>query len=98
MIDFRSDSQAKAVVANEEADKYYFTDVCDQKYEWIGELKSEFAQGVANEFASELSRVALNKSEWLRRHEKRETKLYRRVEMHPQSRTQGTGQEVFGQL
>ena len=71
MVSFQADSTLKAVVANGESGGYYFTDVENVRYEWIGELKPEFAQGVANELASGLSRVALNKSEWLRRSEKR---------------------------
>ena len=35
--------------------------------EWIGELKNDFSQSVANVFASELSRVGMDHSEWLRR-------------------------------
>ena len=69
MIDFQADSTVKSVVASGENGRHYFTDVRDLKYEWIGELKSEFAHGVAHALASDLSRVALNKSEWLRRSE-----------------------------
>ena len=38
-------------------------------YDWIGELKPEFAQRIANQFATLMSRVAVNNSEWLRRQE-----------------------------
>jgi hypothetical protein len=34
---------------------------------WLGELKSDFAQSIANEFAANLSRVGMDHSEWLRR-------------------------------
>ena len=71
MVSFEANSTLKAVVANEESGGHYFNDVKNVRYEWIGELKPDFAQGVANELASGLSRVALNKSEWLRRSEKR---------------------------
>lgn len=35
--------------------------------EWVGELKSDFAQSVANNFSSQLARVGMDHSEWLRR-------------------------------
>jgi hypothetical protein len=38
-------------------------------YEWVGELKPEFAQRIANLLAAQLSRVAVNNTEWLRRQE-----------------------------
>ena len=33
---------------------------------YFRELKNDFAQGIANSFASQVSRVATNHSEWLR--------------------------------
>lgn len=35
--------------------------------EWLGELKSDFAQSIANNFSSQLARVGMDHSEWLRR-------------------------------
>ena len=35
--------------------------------QWLGELKSDFAQYISNNFASYLSRVGMDHSEWLRR-------------------------------
>lgn len=46
--------------------EYYFTDVTGATYTWVGELRSEHAQRIANEFAANLSRVGLDESEWLR--------------------------------
>lgn len=46
---------------------FYFIDADGKQYDWIGELKAEFAQHIAHEFASELSRVAITEPEWLRR-------------------------------
>ena len=69
MIDFQADQTAKAVVAIGENDRHYFTDLGRIRYEWVGELKSEFANIVAHSLSSDLSRVASNKSEWLRRSE-----------------------------
>ena len=70
LVDFEPDSEAMAVVAKKESASYFFKDASNKKYEWIGELKAEFAQSLAQSFASTLSRVALDKSEWLRRSEK----------------------------
>ena len=39
----------------------------DQNYIWILDLKDSHAQRVANQYASQLSRVGLDESEWLRR-------------------------------
>ena len=70
MVDFKPDGKTMAVVAAAESEPYMFTDVNGTKYEWIGELKTEFAQSVAQSLASTLSRIALDKSEWLRRTER----------------------------
>ena len=72
MIDFVPDRVANSVVADTESEHYWFTDACGTKYEWIGELKAELAQSVAQSLASTLSRIALDKSEWLRRTERAE--------------------------
>ena len=39
----------------------------DEVYEWVLDLKDLHAQRIAHEFATELSRVGLDESEWLRR-------------------------------
>ena len=44
-----------------------FIFVGETSMEWIGELKNDFAQHISNRFASNLSRVGINHSEWLRR-------------------------------
>ena len=46
---------------------FFFTDTCNKRYTWRGELKAEFAQRIAQNFTTELSRVAVDESEWLRR-------------------------------
>ncbi len=62
-----------AVTASQdgETDKYCFTasDEPGTCYDWMGELKPEFAQRIASRLASQLSRVAVNNTEWLRRQE-----------------------------
>ena len=46
---------------------FEFTDTCGKRYTWRGELKAEYAQRIAQAFATTLSRVAVDESEWLRR-------------------------------
>ena len=72
MIDFEPDPTARAVVARKKngAAGYVFTDVCGNRYEWIGELKTEVAHSVGQTLGSTLARIALDKSEWLRRSER----------------------------
>ena len=63
--------EAQCVVAEEKpGGGFSFRDVADGHYDWVGELKAEFAQTVAQGIAERLSRVPLNKSEWLRRSER----------------------------
>ncbi len=44
-----------------------FVDTRGTRYRWRGELKAEYAQRIARNFAKTLDRVAVNESEWLRR-------------------------------
>ena len=44
-----------------------FRDTCGSTYEWLGELRAEFAQRIASAFAENLNRPAVDDSEWLRR-------------------------------
>ncbi len=50
--------------------RHVFKAVDNVKYEWVGELKSDAAQSIAQEIAKRLSRIPLNRSEWLRRQER----------------------------
>ena len=67
--EFKPDDCGDTVVARKEdsAGAFVFTDAGGCKYEWLGELKAEFAHRVAQTFADTLSRVAVDDSEWLRR-------------------------------
>lgn len=56
------DGAIKAVTNNE---KLVFKG--ESILEWLGELKSDFAQSIANNFSSQLARVGMDHSEWLRR-------------------------------
>ena len=51
----------------QEDGKFYFKASRGERYEWIAELKFEHAQRILNQYASGISRVGLDESEWLRR-------------------------------
>lgn len=60
------------IIAHKRAGYYFFKDGEGQVYKWIGEMRSEHAIDLSFKYATELSRVGLNESEWLRRHVKRQ--------------------------
>lgn len=63
---FRPTKNGMVQVRGEEIAKWYFIDTFGMRFDYLGELKNDFAQGIANNFASQMSRVATNHSEWLR--------------------------------
>ena len=69
---FEPDPARQCVLANRSGPDQAFTfeDVDGGEYLWVGELKPEFAQSIAQSIADRMSRVPLNKSEWLRRSER----------------------------
>ena len=68
---FEPDNLKKCVVAEQDPDKqFFFNCTKGTRFRWIGELKADFAQRVAQHFASGLSPVAIDNSEWLRRRER----------------------------
>ena len=71
MEDFKPDPEGKCVLAYPDGPERGFTfqDVDGGRYRWVGELKPEFAQSIAQAIAKRMSRLPLNKSEWLRRFE-----------------------------
>ena len=64
---FIPNQERESIVAERDDTGFYFIDSDRGRFDWLGELKPEFAQRVAQEFASGLSRVAVDDSEWLRR-------------------------------
>jgi hypothetical protein len=54
------------VVKEEESERWFFEDSDKRHFEYLCELKNDFAQSIANNFAAQISRVAVNHSEWLR--------------------------------
>ena len=61
------DNRAVIATRRELGGGFEFTDACGIRYVWQGELKAEYAQRIAQTFATTLSRVAVDESEWLRR-------------------------------
>ncbi|MDD9980677.1 MAG: response regulator receiver domain [Gammaproteobacteria bacterium] len=61
------DNRAVIATRREPDGGFEFTDACGTRYVWQGELKAEYAQRIAQTFATTLSRVAVDESEWLRR-------------------------------
>lgn len=67
LINFASNPNDNGmIVANLYQGNYFFKTTKRVRYKWIGELRPEQAQRIANEFAANLSRVGLEESEWLR--------------------------------
>ena len=60
-------SRAVTATRSESEGNFEFTDTRGVRYAWRGELKAEFAQRIAQTFTANLSRVAVDESEWLRR-------------------------------
>ena len=72
MEDFVPDPDRQCVLAERSGpDKVLTFSAADGgEYRWVGELKLEFAQSIAQTIAKRMSRMPLNKSEWLRRLER----------------------------
>ena len=66
-VAFAPDPVLKKVISVEENGAEYFFDVSGQKYNWIDQLRTSHAQRAVELFASDLSRVGLTESEWIRR-------------------------------
>ena len=69
---FEPDPERECVLAvgGESSEAFTFKDACGREYRWVGELKAESAQSIAQAIAERMSRIPLNKSEWLRRSER----------------------------
>lgn len=63
---FRPTKKGMVVVKGNSSKECFFLDSFGRRFEYVAELKNDFAQGIANIFASQMSRVATNHSEWLR--------------------------------
>ena len=75
ILDFEPDSDAECVLANADdhaGSCFLFKDRSENRYQWVGELKADVAQSVAQAIAARMARIGLNKSEWHRRSEELE--------------------------
>ena len=71
-VDFTPDLDRLCVLAHRDGTDrpFKFEDVDGGEYRWVGELKPEYAQSIAQAIAVSMSRIPLNQSEWLRRSER----------------------------
>ena len=69
-LTFVPDSGRQCVLAPRTGSDQPFTDEEGAIFQWVGELKAEVAQYIAQQIAQRMSRVPLNRSEWLRRSER----------------------------
>ena len=68
LVSFEPNADSESVMAELDSEVgFYFTGTDGVGFEWLGELKIEFAQRIAQEFSLGLCRVAVVDSEWLRR-------------------------------
>ena len=65
-IEFSPLPNETAISAISRDGKYFFVDINSEEYEWIVDLKALHAQRIANEYCSQLGRIGLDESEWLR--------------------------------
>ena len=69
---FQPSTEKDTIMATQRDDGHFeFIDIHNNRYIWRGELKPEYAQRIAQNFGTELSRVAVDESEWLRRMSKK---------------------------
>lgn len=69
LIPFTPKVGDKEIRASKLGENWHFSSSGTQskEYRWVADLKTEHAQRVANDYATQLSRVGLTESEWLRR-------------------------------
>jgi hypothetical protein len=70
-IKFLADPASKDIKSMKEDDQFYFQDTNGNRFQFVCELKPLYAQRLSNKFAANISRVATNNSEWLRRCEEK---------------------------
>ena len=64
---FIPDAETQTILAESADGSYFFKSNYGERFLWMADLNDAHAQRVANNFASKLSRVGLDESEWLRR-------------------------------
>lgn len=64
---FMPDKQQEIVLSRHDDTRgHHFVDCDGTEYEWLGELKAEFAQRLAHRYGAHLGRVPAEETEWLR--------------------------------
>ncbi|MCY4307591.1 MAG: response regulator receiver domain [Rhodobacteraceae bacterium] len=65
------ESKLEYVKAELKNNQYYFTDINKNDFKWVGELKTIFTQRIIQKIATDVSRLGVDDSEWLRRQSKK---------------------------
>lgn len=63
---FTPDEDKSLIIAQSDSKGCFFQDVTGKRFVWVAELKEIFAQNIVTAYASQLSRVGVDNSEWLR--------------------------------
>ena len=63
---FKPTGNGMVTVREKESNHWFFMDCSGRCFDYLCELKNDFSQRIINIFASKISRVAVNHSEWLR--------------------------------
>ena len=66
-IKFNPNEEKQTILADSRDGYYFFESNYGERFLWMADLNDAHAQRVANNYASQLSRVGLDESEWLRR-------------------------------
>lgn len=66
-VKFTPNGNDESINAVKNGDEFFFTSSHNEKLTWVCDLKDGHAQRASNTYASQLSRVGLDESEWLRR-------------------------------
>lgn len=65
---FKCNSDKEVIIGNPNIDtQYIFENIYNEKFEWVLDIKDLHAQRIVTDYVSQLSRVGLDESEWLRR-------------------------------
>jgi hypothetical protein len=57
----------RMILAKKESGDYFFHDVNDIQFKWLGELRGDHALRLSGSFAATMSRIGLSESKWLER-------------------------------
>lgn len=67
-FEFKADQELQVVLPKKDAENNnYVFKTTDKEFLWVADLKFEYAQRIANNFAAQISRVGFDEFEWLRR-------------------------------